>query len=201
MVLLSFSYYFVTFVVLLYIFFIKFSFVLMFVCVFFFLMIRRPPRSTRTDTLFPYTTLFRSLKRREYWAVGFGGVAGNAMFRAPYSKEGGNPLDRWEALGIPFEPWQVRKDGPLVVCGQLLRDTQVQHVDHARWCRETVDQLRRAGHRVLFRPHPKEDHPTVYGVLRRLLDARPLPEVFAEAKCFVTWNSTTATEAAVAGVP
>src|SRR3546814_3853555 len=30
------------------------------VCYFFFLMIRRPPRSTRTDTLFPYTTLFRS---------------------------------------------------------------------------------------------------------------------------------------------
>src|SRR3546814_3676348 len=29
-------------------------------CLFFFLMIRRPPRSTRTDTLFPYTTLFRS---------------------------------------------------------------------------------------------------------------------------------------------
>src|SRR3546814_8494934 len=30
-------------------------------CVVFFLMIRRPPRSTRTDTLFPYTTLFRSI--------------------------------------------------------------------------------------------------------------------------------------------
>src|SRR3546814_17239056 len=30
------------------------------VFVFFFLMIRRPPISTRTDTLFPYTTLFRS---------------------------------------------------------------------------------------------------------------------------------------------
>src|SRR3546814_10028189 len=29
-------------------------------CCLFFLMIRRPPRSTRTDTLFPYTTLFRS---------------------------------------------------------------------------------------------------------------------------------------------
>src|SRR3546814_3690272 len=28
--------------------------------VYFFLMIRRPPRSTRTDTLFPYTTLFRT---------------------------------------------------------------------------------------------------------------------------------------------
>src|SRR3546814_4106599 len=30
---------------------------------FLFLMIRRPPRSTRTDTLFPYTTLFRSAGR------------------------------------------------------------------------------------------------------------------------------------------
>src|SRR3546814_4220969 len=40
--------------------------VLFIVCLYFstsffcFLMIRRPPRSTRTDTLFPYTTLFRS---------------------------------------------------------------------------------------------------------------------------------------------
>src|SRR3546814_21006254 len=34
------------------------------VFIFFFLMIRRPPRSTRTDTLFPYTTLFRSLEHR-----------------------------------------------------------------------------------------------------------------------------------------
>src|SRR3546814_20277559 len=28
-------------------------------------MVRRPPRSTRTDTLFPYTTLFRSVGRAE----------------------------------------------------------------------------------------------------------------------------------------
>src|SRR3546814_17330779 len=33
----------------------------MFFC-FFFLMLRRPPRSTRSDTLFPYTTLFRSAR-------------------------------------------------------------------------------------------------------------------------------------------
>src|SRR5881397_3744201 len=36
---------------------------------FFFLMIRRPPRSTRLNTLFPYTTLFRSL-RRSPWGRG-----------------------------------------------------------------------------------------------------------------------------------
>src|SRR3546814_2894182 len=33
---------------------------MLYFCCFLFLMIRRPPRSTRTDTLFPYTTLFRS---------------------------------------------------------------------------------------------------------------------------------------------
>src|SRR3546814_11334400 len=38
--------------------------VLFIFCFFFFLMIRRPPRSTRTDTLFPYTTLFRSNRDR-----------------------------------------------------------------------------------------------------------------------------------------
>src|SRR3546814_8146952 len=32
-------------------------------------MIRRPPRSTRTDTLFPYTTLFRSMERSARMSV------------------------------------------------------------------------------------------------------------------------------------
>src|SRR3546814_9855632 len=42
-----------------------------------FLMLRRPPRSTRTDTLFPYTTLFRSLRR--------------ARLLAPRGREGAAP--------------------------------------------------------------------------------------------------------------
>src|SRR3546814_8690359 len=42
----------------------------------FFLMIRRPPRSTRTDTLFPYTTLFRSDAALEAEDADLVGVAG-----------------------------------------------------------------------------------------------------------------------------
>src|SRR3546814_7307379 len=34
-------------------------------------MIRRPPRSTRTDTLFPYTTLFRSRRGQPFFGAGF----------------------------------------------------------------------------------------------------------------------------------
>src|SRR3546814_2943243 len=47
---------------------------------FFFLMIRRPPRSTRTDTLFPYTTLFRSPRERaavHESALPLGGLVGD----------------------------------------------------------------------------------------------------------------------------
>src|SRR3546814_9635752 len=45
----------------------------MLICFVFFLMIRRPPRSTRTDTLFPYPTLFRSSRAAgPPWTLGCG---------------------------------------------------------------------------------------------------------------------------------
>src|SRR3546814_9319512 len=45
-------------------------------------MIRRPPRSTRTDTLFPYTTLFRSLI-----GIGSGGAYALAAARALFDTD------------------------------------------------------------------------------------------------------------------
>src|SRR3546814_18811128 len=48
-------------------------------------MIRRPPRSTRTDTLFPYTTLFRSFPETVY---GGAKLAGEAYARAAYRTHG-----------------------------------------------------------------------------------------------------------------
>src|SRR3546814_10237875 len=47
-------------------------------------MIRRPPRSTRTDTLFPYTTLFRSLAVLEQ-----GELHGYAIIEALRARSGG----------------------------------------------------------------------------------------------------------------
>src|SRR3546814_18076257 len=58
---------------------------------FFFLMIRRPPRSTRTDTLFPYTTLFRSAFGRHI-------VGGDAVMR--HFERSGAQDDR-AADGVP----------------------------------------------------------------------------------------------------
>src|SRR3546814_13782977 len=46
-------------------------------------MIRRPPRSTRTDTLFPYTTLFRSRAQnpdqRKLWQADLDGITPTAV--------------------------------------------------------------------------------------------------------------------------
>src|SRR3546814_17167608 len=44
-------------------------------------MIRRPPRSTRTDTLFPYTTLFRSLRSQEAVGLSAGASAPAKLVR------------------------------------------------------------------------------------------------------------------------
>src|SRR3546814_1777926 len=65
-------------------------------CFVFFLMIRRPPRSTRTDTLFPYTTLFRSLA---YAAVGLerANCHANCVVVEPASIISTWPLDTSEA--------------------------------------------------------------------------------------------------------
>src|SRR3546814_12286128 len=67
-------------------------------------MIRRPPRSTRTDTLFPYTTLFRSPVPRE-----------GGMFKAdlidvvPFCPAGGKTVAGWDFAG------SKRKKSPFTV--------------------------------------------------------------------------------------
>src|SRR3546814_8122235 len=60
-------------------------------------MIRRPPRSTRTDTLFPYTTLFRSISDSggTYHTIGsvrYSGCSGSASFQSIASLYTGEAL-------------------------------------------------------------------------------------------------------------
>src|SRR3546814_8023522 len=55
-------------------------------------MIRRPPRSTRTDTLFPYTTLFRSLRARSPPDPAF------PLDRAQGHRVRRRPRHRWQAV-------------------------------------------------------------------------------------------------------
>src|SRR3546814_13408977 len=69
---------------------------------FVFLMIRRPPRSTRTDTLFPYTTLFRSLPRQRPAAHHLSGRRSRGFQGPPHH---GRRLGR---RGDRKRPWRRR---------------------------------------------------------------------------------------------
>src|SRR3546814_18969748 len=68
-------------------------------------MIRRPPRSTRTDTLFPYTTLFRSSEQDakvKEWLVTEAYPAAVTAQRATYPDPSPIMRDCW-AIGRPYE--------------------------------------------------------------------------------------------------
>src|SRR3546814_1015372 len=64
-------------------------------------MIRRPPRSTRTDTLFPYTTLFRSVHpRRARLVPRLGRSVGEELRREPVEHRAqGRPHNRPQHRG------------------------------------------------------------------------------------------------------
>src|SRR3546814_15500357 len=70
---------------------------------FFFLMIRRPPRSTRTDTLFPYTTLFRSAFQAEEAMR-----AANQNRALEYGERGDDQPRIAKATSLPGNPGSAR---------------------------------------------------------------------------------------------
>src|SRR3546814_9575691 len=83
-------------------------------------MIRRPPRSTRTDTLFPYTTLFRSLMEGTIQAYDAVDALPDFLPPVDYPRTPGyrpqpseNPLNAWyvktEVRGAPRGPLSGKK--------------------------------------------------------------------------------------------
>src|SRR3546814_16786999 len=98
-------------------------------------MIRRPPRSTRTDTPFPYTTLFRSTvpsKRRLRWALLPVGIATAAVlsgcspsqlhgFLPGFQEDGVPTTDRVDMVsGLWVNSWIVLLVVGLVTWGLML---------------------------------------------------------------------------------
>src|SRR3546814_4939929 len=71
-------------------------------------MIRRPPRSTRTDTLFPYTTLFRS------GAAGFARPIGDTSF----------------LLRRPIPPGPLKRAVRLPVFARFSRSSRMRSEEH-----------------------------------------------------------------------
>src|SRR3546814_1773503 len=83
-------------------------------------MIRRPPRSTRTDTLFPYTTLFRSYDRA---ARIEDEAPGSVQARQDGLRHGATDLTAMEGAAVPIEALlrvdQIRWIGQCDIDGPL----------------------------------------------------------------------------------
>src|SRR3546814_14819848 len=98
---------------------------LLFYLLIFFLMIRRPPRSTRTYTLFPYTTLFRSVSPHA------GQQVANRLSRLPSVKilDPKDPLHRCELVDIQDTQQLVHRDVARAVADGLREsDGPEQHL-------------------------------------------------------------------------
>src|SRR3546814_6655139 len=122
---------------------------------FFFLMLRRPPRSTRTDTLFPYTTLFRSsggFRRRPRRRFAHARGARPALprsYRAVQATEG-IPLSGSVA---EEQLWQGAEDGTAqaadrgwsgLEAGRALRG-RILEMQRFALVQQRIDRMRRRG--------------------------------------------------------
>lgn len=135
------------------------------------------------------------VKRDQYFSVGLGGLNGRADF-----KNADSPSDRWASLGVEILPW--REDGGhVLICGQVPWDAACQHVDHIKWCQETVRDIRvRTKRPLLFRPHPACKERVNYHVDCEVSE-RSLDDDLDGAQCVVTFNSNSGVDAAIRGVP
>src|SRR5216110_3964832 len=77
-------------------------------CSFFFLMIRRPPRSTQAHTLFPYTTLFRSPAKA---GVQYRRILGGWLSRTNRSEEHTSELQSRELISYAVFCLKKKKTG------------------------------------------------------------------------------------------
>ena len=108
------------------------------------------------------------------------------------------PSSRAEMLGTRLAPW--KEDGNhIVLCGQIPWDASVDHVNILQWLLDAINLIRgRTNREIVFRPHPLARTPPLGGTR---YSTRPLADDLEGAHCCVTYNSNSAVESAIAGIP
>src|SRR3546814_12540714 len=98
-------------------------------------MIRRPPRSTRTDTLFPYTSLTLALRPEKYAAVS--SVKHETLCRCPPAATRDLYLDQERSFDPFINRTEQQLDRPTLIC--LVAFDRRQKIGRAS-CRDRVGQ-------------------------------------------------------------
>ena len=137
--------------------------------------------------------------RKKFASVGYNGLNGRAVFYAS-----GMPSARWaEMFPTMMKPYRTGGEYILLI-GQVIGDASLAGVDFRRWARESVEQIRAAfpNDEIRWRPHPVEvERKCEYELPHTVMSKRLLSADLDGAKCVVTFNSNTAVESVLAGVP
>lgn len=132
--------------------------------------------------------------RRDWCSLAVDGLNG----RGKYPPPGNNSRFR-KHFAHHLRPWR-RKDGPVLLVGQVEGDAALHGLDMEQWARKTAAALLRQGRQVIWRPHPRSRHTSFcpYGVER---SHSSLEDDLGRCSVVVVWSSTTAVESVLAGVP
>lgn len=134
---------------------------------------------------------------RFYWtSIGYDGLNGRADFCNK-----GMDGKRWDRLFSEYikEPVDTRGNEHVLLIGQVPGDMSLANVSIRDWYVKTAADISRGGHQVVFRPHPNAKAVRVPKIITS--EARPLSLDLKEAKWVVTYNSNTAVDAVLAGIP
>lgn len=132
--------------------------------------------------------------RFEWCSLAIDGFNGRGKF-APRGDNG----ERWERFfSHHLRPWRTEPGMYALLIGQVPNDSALLGTDIVAWAQEQTDRLRTLGHRVIYRPHPSATTPCPEGAI---LSTNTLAEDLKGADRVVTFNSTTAVEAVLAGIP
>src|SRR3546814_14369917 len=107
-------------------------------------MLRRPPRSTRTDTLFPYTTLFRSSPT----TASCGSRRGQRVVDETWAKTNMAPLRGWAPVGqrlhakVPYGHWKTMTFIAALRCDRIdapfVFDQPINGSSFTRWVEQHI---------------------------------------------------------------
>lgn len=158
-------------------------------------VVHNQKRLGKTAVILETGYIFRGAGPDHYYAAGLNGLNGRANFNNKNS-----PPDRYSELldkGLDVKPW--REDGEhVLVCGQVPWDASVDHIDFMKWVSVTEDILRRATpRRLIYRPHPLADTSSFMEKSKN----KHLADDLKNCWCVVTFNSNSAVEAAISGIP
>jgi hypothetical protein len=137
--------------------------------------------------------------RHRWSSVSFGGqLNGRAEFRGVTT----DPTRFEQNFAGMMKPWR-RQEGYALLIGQVPGDMSIEGANISRWYRQMADDLQAAGFKVRYRSHPVADD---RGFRPEEIAGAPkingsLADALTGASLVVTFNSNTAVESVLAGVP